>query len=339
MREKPQKNRQARALCQALLTGATLLALALPTVAEPSASGKEPSASGIEPSASGKKPSASGKEPSASGKQDSAQKKASPVKKGEHSLERQWETDGLRVPESVLYHKADGESYLLVSEIDGEGDKADGKGGIAKLSLGGEILDQDWVTGLNAPKGMAVFRDTLYVADLDEVVAIGLKTGQVEARMPVEGAVFLNDVAVDPSGKVYVSDTRTGKVHQIGREGDEVTLFLEKLKNPNGLYADGKTLYIGAGKTLLKVTPNGKQRTVATGFEAGIDGVEKIGADEFLVTCWVGLVYHVNKGEVNRLMDTRDPRTNTADLGWNPDEGVAYIPTFFTNSVIAYRWR
>ncbi|WP_347330397.1 SMP-30/gluconolactonase/LRE family protein [Marinimicrobium locisalis] len=331
MRGKPQKSRQTRALWQALLTGATLLTLALPTVAEPSASGEEPSAAGKEPSAASKEPSAAGNEPSAAGKEPSAAGK-------KPSLERQWETEGLRVPESVLYHEADGEPYLLVSEIDGEGAKADGKGGIAKLSVSGEILDQDWVRGLNAPKGMAVFRDTLYVADLDEVVAISLKTGQVDARMPVEGAVFLNDVAVDRSGKVYVSDTRTGKVHQIDREG-EVTLFLEGLEDPNGLYAEGKTLYVGAGKTLLKVTPNGKQHTVATGFEAGIDGVEKIGTDEFLVTCWVGLVYHVNKGDVNRLMDTRDPRMNTADLGWNPDDGVAYIPTFFTNSVIAYRWR
>ncbi len=253
-------------------------------------------------------------------------------------LERQWETDGLRVPESVLYHDDGEEAYLLVSEIDGEGNQADGKGGIAKLSLSGEIIDQNWVTGLDAPKGMAILRDTLYVADLDEVLAIRLKTGQVQARIPVEGAVFLNDVAIDDSGEVFVSDTRTGKVHQIGR-GAGAELFLEGLEDPNGLYADGDTLYIGAGKTLIKVTGDGEQETVATGFESGIDGVEKIGADEFLVTCWVGLVYHVKNGEVTLLMDTRDPRMNTADLGWNPEDGVAYIPTFFTNSVIAYRWR
>lgn len=258
--------------------------------------------------------------------------------KAAERLEHQWETQGLRVPESVLYHEAEGEPYLLVSEIDGEGNKADGKGGIAKLSLNGDILDQDWVTGLDAPKGMAVLRDTLYVADLDEVVAIRLKTGQVQARIPVEGAVFLNDVAIDASGQIFVSDTRTGKVHRIGR-GAGAELFLEGLEDPNGLYADGDALYIGAGQTLLKVMPNGEQKVVATGFESGIDGVEKIGTDEFLVTCWVGLIYHVKDGEVTRLMDTRDPRMNTADLGWNPDDGVAYIPTFFTNSVIAYRWR
>ncbi len=252
-------------------------------------------------------------------------------------LEQQWQTDGLRTPESVLYHKADGERYLLVAEIEGEGNQADGKGGIAKLSLDGEIIDQDWARGMNAPKGMGVLRNTLYVADLTEVLAVSLKTGQIMSRIPVADSVFLNDIAIDDGGTVYVSDTRTGKVHRILSDGAE--LFLDDLKDPNGLYIDGDDIYIGAGDTLLKANPEGDLETVAEGFESGIDGIEKIGANEFLVTCWVGLIYHVRDGEVTRLMDTRDPRRNTADLGWNPDDGVAYIPTFFTNSVIAYRWR
>jgi len=252
-------------------------------------------------------------------------------------LEQQWETQGLRTPESVLYHEADGEAYLLVAEIEGEGNQADGKGGIAKLSLEGDIIDQNWARGMNAPKGMGVLRNTLYVADLTEVLAVSLKTGQIMSRIPVADSVFLNDIAIDDGGTVYVSDTRTGKVHRILSDGAE--LFLEGLKDPNGLYIDGDDIYIGAGNRLLRANPEGDLETVAEGFESGIDGVEKIGANEFLVTCWVGLVYHVRDGQVTRLMDTRDPRMNTADLGWNPDDGVTYIPTFFTDSVIAYRWR
>lgn len=252
-------------------------------------------------------------------------------------MERQWEAEGLRTPESVLYHEADGEAYLLVSEIEGEGNQADGQGGIAKLSLDGEIIDQDWARGMNAPKGMGILRNTLYVADLTEVLAVSLKTGQIMSRIPVADSVFLNDIAIDDGGTVYVSDTRTGKVHRIGSDGAE--LFLDDLQDPNGLYIDGDDIYIGAGDTLLRANADGDVETLAEGFESGIDGVEKIGTNEFLVTCWVGLIYHVRDGEVTRLMDTRDPRMNTADLGWNPDDGVAYIPTFFTDSVIAYRWR
>src|SRR5690606_12923102 len=74
------------------------------------------------------------------------------------TLSQLWSTKDLRTPESVLVHKAGTEKYLLVSEIEGDGAALDGKGGIAKLSMSGEILDQDWVRGLNAPKGMAVHK-------------------------------------------------------------------------------------------------------------------------------------------------------------------------------------
>ena len=252
-------------------------------------------------------------------------------------LKPHWQTDGLRTPESVLYVPDENGPYLLVSEIEGEGNQADGKGGIAKLSLEGEILDQDWSRGMNAPKGMGLRGDTLYVADLTEVLMVDLEGGRVQARIPVDDSVFLNDIAVADDGTVYVSDTRTGKVHRIHNKDAE--LFLEDLKDPNGLYTEGNDLYIGAGDTLLKASPEGELETVATGFESGIDGVEKIADGEFLVTCWVGLVYHVDNGEVTRLMDTREPRMNTADLGWNPEDGIAYIPTFFNDSVRAYRWQ
>lgn len=249
------------------------------------------------------------------------------------SLEKVWETDGLRTPESVLYHEADGERYLLVSEIEGEGNKADGKGGIAKLSLDGEIIDQDWARGMNAPKGMAVLRNTLYVADLTEVLAVSLITGEILARIPVPDSVFLNDITIDDAGIVYVSDTRTNKVHRI-ENGSE--LFLEDIESPNGLKAIGEYLYIGAGTRLMRADAEGNLEVVAEGFAEVIDGVEPVGEDEFIVTCWSGLVYHVQDGELTELMDTRDPQMNTADLGWNPQDGMIYIPTFFTNSVIAY---
>lgn len=251
------------------------------------------------------------------------------------TLEKLWETEGLRTPESVLYHEAEGERYLLVSEIEGESTEADGEGGIAKLSLDGEVIDRDWVRGMNAPKGMDILRNTLYVADLTEVVAINLVTGKIQARIPVPDSVFLNDITIDDSGTIYVSDTRTHKIHRIANDGAE--LFLEDVSNANGLKAIGSDLYIGAGPQLLKANTEGELEIVAEGFDEGIDGVEKVGDNEFIITCWPGLIYHVQGGELTELMDTRDPQMNTADLGWNPQDGVIYIPTFFTDSVIAYQ--
>lgn len=249
-------------------------------------------------------------------------------------LELLWETEGLRTPESVLYHQED-QPYLLVAEIEGEGDALDGKGGIAKLSLEGEILDKNWVRGLNAPKGMGIADGILYVADVLEVVAIDVETQEVVDRVEVPEAVFLNDIAVDKNGAVYVSDTRTNKVHRI--VNGEVEEFLTDIPAANGLTLVGPHLYVAGGDSLWRATTEGYVVKVAEGFAEAADGIEMIG-DGFIVTAWAGLVYHVtSEGEVKKLMDSRDPRTNTADLGWNPTDQVIYIPTFFSDSVKAYK--
>src|SRR5687768_3451158 len=92
----------------------------------------------------------------------------------QHQLVKKWESDStLKVPESVLYDA--GNKVLYVSNIDGAPDGRDGKGSIGKVGLDGKIIAADWVTGLNAPKGMALVKNTLWVSDLDEVTAIDIK--------------------------------------------------------------------------------------------------------------------------------------------------------------------
>ena len=72
-----------------------------------------------------------------------------------HTLEKKWESEAsLKVPESVLF---DGERKVLyVSNIDGEPWGADGKGSVGKLGRDGKVIAVDWVSGLQAPKGMAL---------------------------------------------------------------------------------------------------------------------------------------------------------------------------------------
>jgi hypothetical protein len=102
-------------------------------------------------------------------------------------LEKLWETDPVvLVPESVLPY--DGGKKLYISLIDGAGWDADGKGGVAKLNSDGSGLDQTWITGLNAPKGMGLIGKHLYVADIKEVVVINTKEGKIEKKIAIEGA-------------------------------------------------------------------------------------------------------------------------------------------------------
>ncbi|WP_207496996.1 SMP-30/gluconolactonase/LRE family protein [Aridibaculum aurantiacum] len=250
----------------------------------------------------------------------------------QYSLKKIWSTDNnIAVPESVLPTK----KVLYVSLIDGPAWGADGKGGVAKLSPEGKIIDTTWVTGLNAPKGMAIVGKRLYVADITEVVVVNLKSGKIEKKIKVDGAVALNDVTATKKGIVYVSDSRTGKVWRF--ENDIPTLYLDNLTNVNGLKAINDELYIAAGKSFVVADANKQLRTIAELPEGG-DGVEPVGNGDFIVTSWIGLVYYVSAdGKVQTLLDTRADKKNTADIGYDPRKRIIYLPTFNGKTVEAYR--
>ncbi|WP_437919317.1 ATP-binding protein [Sphingobacterium sp. LRF_L2] len=252
---------------------------------------------------------------------------------GQHQLTELWETKELPTPESVLYSAKN--NLLYVSLIDGEGSTKDGKGGVAILNLDGSVKDQHWVTELNAPKGLALYQDLLYVADITAVVVVDVVTGNVVNQIEFPDAVFLNDVAIDDNGVVYVSDTRKGRVYQM--RNNKASVYLENTPSVNGLKFLNGHLYALVGPELWKIDSNKKITTVAKGFELGGDGLEPVGNGNFLVTCWGGLVYYVKgDGSFEKLLDVRG-EMNTADLGFHPQTNTVYIPTFNNNSVKAFK--
>src|SRR5215469_6993161 len=118
---------------------------------------------------------------------------------------------GLATPESVLYD-ADNDRYL-VSNINGKPLDKDNNGFISVLSPEGQITTLKWIEGgknkvkLDAPKGTALVKGVLYVADITVVRTFDAKTGAPKADIAIPGSTFLNDIVAGPDGKVYVSDS------------------------------------------------------------------------------------------------------------------------------------
>lgn len=259
---------------------------------------------------------------------------AVPLSAQTHKLEKLWETAAVvAVPESVL--PFDGGKKLYVSLIDGGGWDADGKGGVGKLDPDGKSLNQAWITGLNAPKGMGLVGKRLYVADIKEVVVINTKNGMIEKRIAIEGAAALNDISVDSKGTVYVSDSKMAKIWRI--ENDLPTLFLDNVKGVNGLKAIGSDLFIGAGKTFEKADSQ-KKITVVAEMPQGIDGIEPVGNGDFILTGWSGYIFYVYAdGRIELLLDTHLEKKNSADIGFDPRRKILFVPTFNGKTVAAYR--
>jgi hypothetical protein len=101
---------------------------------------------------------------------------------------------------------------LYATNIDGTDPWGkDGKGSVAKVGLDGKVIATEWVSGLNAPKGMGLYKGKLYVADLNELVVIDIAGGKIDKRIAVTGAEGLNDVSVSKGGTIYVSDSKLKK--------------------------------------------------------------------------------------------------------------------------------
>ena len=254
----------------------------------------------------------------------------------QHKLEKIWETDSvLKVPESVLF---DGEHKVLyASNIDGTDPWAkDGKGSVAKIGLDGKVIAPEWVSGLNAPKGMGLYMGKLYVADLNELVVIDIAGSKIEKRIAVTGAEGLNDVSVSKSGIVYVSDSKLKKVFVVK---DGVTeLLLDTLKGPNGVLIRGDDFYLLDAGGMYKMNKDKTLTKITDGMDGGTDGIENISGNDFIVSCWQGVVWYVKAdGSKQQLLDSRPDKKNSADIGIDAKNKIVYVPTFWRNTIVAYR--
>ena len=251
-----------------------------------------------------------------------------------HTLEKIWETDSVvAIPESVLADTKNG--ILYVSLINGGPWESDGKGGIARLNSDGTKYDSTWITGLNAPKGLGIYGNNLYAADINEVVVVDIAKGAIKKRIPVDSATGLNDITVSDKGIVFVSDSKTAKIWRI--ENDKPALYMENMQGVNGLKAVKGDLIIASGKTFLKA--DAKKATVNMAeIPQPVDGVEPIGNGDYIVSSWSGYIFYVSaNGKVDTLLDTHEQKRNTADIGYDPVKKIVYVPTFFAKTVSAYQ--
>lgn len=252
-----------------------------------------------------------------------------------HTLVELWETDTIfKTPESVLVDTIN--KILYVSNIDGkDGWALDGKGSIGKMGMDGKNILVDWVTGLNAPKGMGIYNGKLYAADPKEVVVIDIAAGKIEKRISVAGAVGLNDIAIDKDGVVYVSDSEGMKIYEI--KNDSAQLLLDNLKQANGVLVHNNEFYLLDAGGLYKMNADKKLTKLSEGMEGGTDGVESINGNDFIVTGWDGVLYYVYAdGKKEKLLDTRAKELKTADIGVDASKKIVYVPTFWKNTVTAY---
>lgn len=251
-------------------------------------------------------------------------------------LEMAWQTPKeFRVPESVCYDEK--RQVLYISNIDGKPKDKDGNGYLSKCTVEGNILVQKWVVGLNAPKGMGVYGDVLYVTDIDRVAAIDIGKSQIIRFYKFDQAKFLNDIAIDRYGNVYVSDMMDTRIYRINNNQASVWIDDPLLTSPNGLFADEKELLIGCQKIVKVGYADEKIRIWITG-TGSIDGLEGTGDSRYLFSDWTGHVFLLNDDEsITMILDLTPAGMNAADIEYIPASHLLLVPTFNDNRILAFK--
>ncbi len=260
-----------------------------------------------------------------------------------------WSLGGFSHPESVdldIPHQV-----LYVSNIGGAPLDKDGNGFISKLSRDGKLIALKWIEGLNAPKGMVMKDFTLWVTDIDRLIEIDTRSGKITNTYPAEGAVFLNDPAVDASGNVYVSDIAKRKIWKL--EGGKMSIWYDddSLMHVNGLRViyGGKLLVAGWGRgmhddgstdslgNLFTIDLKTKEVNGLGGGQliGNLDGLERDAHGNFLSTDFMaGALLRIRKDGTHEVL--LDMATGSADLDTIDKGRTAIVPRMLEDTVTAY---
>lgn len=197
--------------------------------------------------------------------------------------------NGFQTPAAVVMDPDTGD--LFVSNVEGSPTDKDGMGFISRLTSNGKPIDFHFIrsnakiVSLDAPKGMALLGDNLYVTDIDRVHRFNKNDGRYLGSIDFTGLGVhaLHALAKGPGDILYVSDTTGHAIYEIdpGRE-HQVTLFLKstELAEPTGL------LYDTARKRLLvlswkagKILFVDQQKKIYSLMAKNFRGLEGVGFD------------------------------------------------------------
>jgi len=260
-----------------------------------------------------------------------------------------WQSlDVLEQPESVVYHRPS--KLLYVSNINGDGTEADADGYISSLSVDGQLIEQYWLTGLNAPKGLTIVGNKLYIADINELIVADIKQKKIVERYSAPEAKFLNDVVADHNGHIYVSAFLTNTLYRLADGKFSIWIEDEALDVPNGLLVEDNQLLVASWGTMtdgFATTTPGHIKTIdintkqinSLGDKSAIgnlDGIEADGHGNYFVTDWMsGKLLHITKQGLSKTLVALEQ--GSADHTIIPEKNLIIIPMMLTNKLIAFK--
>jgi len=255
--------------------------------------------------------------------------------------------DGFVAPEAVRYDP-DQDVYFVGNWGPGSASATDNNGYISRMKPDGQIETMKFIAGgtngvvLHAPRGMYIVGDTLWVADADAVRAFDRKTGAKLASVDFSSIDrgFLNDVAADATGTIYVTDTGRNKLYKV-QGGPTLVVADSGLGAPNGITWDaGNKRFIivpfGGSHSLRAWVPGTTTLTdVATSTGAKWDGVEVLSGGRILASSQADSSIHIFNGATGHaIIHTQG---GPADIAVDTKRNRVAVPVVALNHVEIYQ--
>ncbi|WP_340062978.1 acetolactate decarboxylase [Ascidiimonas aurantiaca] len=257
--------------------------------------------------------------------------------------------NGFSMPESII---SDGKRFFVSNQGQDFMNK-DGGGFISEISADGKIVNQRFlpVTGvLNAPKGMTIVNNILFVADLDRVAGFNIDNRQTVFELIIEGAKLLNDICQLEDGFIAVTETVSGNIYKVNINSKSVEI-IANIPTVNGIaynqktkqllvcsngenYGDG-SIYLKSDNSEFEELPN-----ITNGF---FDGIEWIDNDHILISDWI--TFPVNGSGKLWIYDLKDQQSqfniteeSIADIFYDIETSKIYMPQMLHNRVLISDW-
>lgn len=255
---------------------------------------------------------------------------------------------GMQNPGSFIVDPETGNYF--VSNVNGEPAAKDNKGFIAKLDPAGKLINLNFITGgedqveLHAPKGMSIFGDELYVADIDVVQRFDKNTGHPRGTIDLKfiGAAFLSGLTVDTRGNIYVSDATNNVIYQIDPKNSFQVTVLSKgvaLGNPHNMAYDTtfKRLVVASwsGGRILSVNMSGKILILVNRQFKNLDGVDFDRNGNLLVSSFTeGKIYRIKNFSAVEVV--KENILTPAGISFDRKNNQILIPSYDGNQVFTH---
>ena len=249
---------------------------------------------------------------------------------------------GLAGTEAVRYDEE--QDVYFISNFNGSASKADSNGFIAKATAQGTIDSLRFMTGtksspLHSPRGMYISGDTLYVADLKGVHGFNKRTGDhlLFTNFSSFTPGFLNDVAVAPDGRVYVTDTGQSRVYKMNEQ--DVSVAIDSMESPpNGITWDSQNQQLviapwAGGRSFFSLSPDSTSSSAYLRITSGgnFDGIEPY-ANSFLVASQHdSTIYQISNKQSPKPLVKTAPKP--ADIAFDTKRNRVAVPYISLNRV------